>query len=284
MEHFSPSQLDMLLNKCAIQWNFRYQQGLIIPPAAAALVGTGTHAGIEYNLKHYMLTGEPAPVEHVLETARDALNESWDKGVRLLPEEQKEGEATIKGSAVDKVVHATQLHHSEVAPTLNPIDVERSWEIAIPGFPRTVRGRIDIEEPRGLRDTKTSGKSPAADLIDRHSQLTWYALALQAIDGQPPDYVALDYLVIGQRDAKYKTLKSTRDEHDFRREIARLEVACQLVEKQIFAPADPTSWVCSPKWCGYWNRCRHGAKKSTTVSYAVSGRDAPAVDEDPVSE
>jgi hypothetical protein len=274
ISHLSPSSMSMLLHKCGRQFYYRYIEGLVIPSGVAAVRGSAAHAGVEHNLRNVMSCGCPAPLEDVLDATRDALNTGWQSGVRLIPEEQETGEEKVRGVAVDDAARLVTAHYNEVAPSLKPVAVERWWELTVPGYPYTVKGRIDIQEESGLRDTKTTGSSPAADAADNSLQLSWYGLALRTIDGQAPDYVSLDYLVLNKTKVTCKTMQSKRGDQDYRRALSYYQEACQLIEAGIFTSADPESWVCSPKWCGYWNLCPQGSRGSTTVSYAVTGRES----------
>ena len=274
ISHLSPSSMSMLLHKCGRQFYYRYIEGLVIPSGVAAVRGSAVHDGVEHNLRNVMSSGCPAPLEDVLDATRDALHSGWESGVRLLPEEQQSGEDKVRGGAVDEAARLVMAHYHEIAPAIRPVAVERWWELTVPGYPYTVKGRIDIQEESGLRDTKTTGSSPSADAAEKSLQLSWYGLALRTLDRQSPDYVSLDYLVLNKTKVTCKVLQSKRTDQDYRRALSYYQEACRLIEAGIFNSADPESWVCSPKWCGFWNLCPQGAKQATTVSYAISGRES----------
>lgn len=273
VKHLSPSSINMF-SRCGRQFMYRYLEGLVIPPAISAVRGTAAHTGVEVNLLNMIQTGAPAPLEAVETACQEKVNSEWEKGVRLLPEEQGQAEGKLRGEAVDGAIRLARTHHKEIAPNLKPVSIERWWELTVPYLPCTVKGRIDLQEERGLRDLKTGKAYPLDDAADRSPQLTWYAMAVHALDGTPPEYVSLDHLILTKTGVTYRPQTAKRDVVDFTREIKRAQLAAHMIEDNIFPAATPDQWCCSPKWCGYWNRCPYGARQATAVSFAVTGKPA----------
>lgn len=273
VQHLSPSSINMFC-RCGRQFMYRYLEGLVVPPGISAVRGTAAHTGVEVNLLNIIQTGIPAPLEAVEVACHEKVNSEWSKGVRLLPEELQQGEGKLRGEAVDGAVRLTRTHYSVIAPSLKPTHVERWWELTIPNLPCTVKGRIDLQEERGLRDLKTGKAYPLEDAAARSPQLTWYALAVQALDGETPGYVTLDHLILTKTGVTYRPQTAKRDVVDFTREIRRAQLVAATIDREIFPAATPDQWCCTPKWCGYWNRCPYGARQATTVSFAVTGKPA----------
>jgi len=189
MPHISWSQIKML-QRCGKQYEFRYIEGKKIPPGVAAHIGSSTHQSIEKNLKYKIIgssthqsieknlkykieQGELLPLDVVQDIARDALLTNWEmRGVLLLPEEKSKGIKQVKGEAIDQAVALSRLHRVKAAPKIKPVSVEREWELDIKDVGWSIKGRIDIETPRGIRDTKTAGRSPVKDAAEKDSQLT----------------------------------------------------------------------------------------------------------------
>lgn len=235
----------------------RYIEHEIIPPGVALIVGTGTHRSVERNLSHKIETGELLPIEAIKDHARDGVNQAWEGGVRLDPEELQRGMKAIKGEAVDKAVRLAVLHGGNLAPVLVPTHVERPWSLELPGYPVDLAGRIDIQEgTASVRDTKTTAKTPSADAADRSLQLKAYALAVKTIDGAAPESVMLDYL-IDTKVPKTVTVPAKVTVDDYQVLLARVETLCLAMERGVFIPVEPTHWCCDPKWCGYYSTCRY---------------------------
>jgi hypothetical protein len=242
------SALGML---CMEQFRRRYIEKEIIPPGVALIVGTGTHKGVDVNMHHKIATGQLLPVDAVADAARDGVNQAWDRdGVKLEAEEIAKGIKAVRGEAVDKAVRLATLHHKERAPKILPIHAERPWSLEINGYPLDLVGRLDIQEADSVRDTKTSGKTPAATCAERSLQLKAYALAVKILDGKAPSKVFLDYL-IDTKTPKSESFSHEPDFEDFQAVLNRIEVIAAAMEKGVFVPVEPTHWCCDPKWCGY---------------------------------
>jgi len=148
MPHISWSQIKML-QRCGMQYEFRYVEGKKIPPGVAAHIGSSTHQSIEKNLKYRIEQGELLPLDVVQDIARDALLTNWEmRGVLLLPEEKSKGIKQVKGEAIDQAVALSRLHRVKAAPKIKPVSVEREWELDIKDAGWSIKGRIDIETPR----------------------------------------------------------------------------------------------------------------------------------------
>jgi hypothetical protein len=246
--------------KCMEAFRRRYIMGEKIPPGVRMIVGTGTHRGVDADMKHKIETGELLPLDAVTDATRDGLNAAWEReGVTLEPEELARGMKLIRGEAVDKAVRLARLHATETAPAINPTHAERPWSLEIKGYPFDLVGRIDIQEADGIRDTKTSGKTPGADCAEKSLQLKAYALAVSRIDGRIPARVTLDYLIDAAA-PKAKSFSHQPDAEDFRVVLARVQIIAAAMQAGIFVPVEPDHWCCSAKWCGYFESCRYARR------------------------
>jgi len=108
-----------------------------------------------------------------------------------------------------------------------------------------------------VRDTKTSKKTPSADIAAHSHQLSAYALASQVIDGKIPDFVALDYLIDLKTGVKAATYQSIRDQEDLDIYLNRIEQTVVSITTGNFAPAPESAWWCDPRYCGYYSTCRY---------------------------
>ena len=249
-----------------MQYKFRYEDGLKIPPGVAAYVGTGTHASVEANLTKKKDTGELLPIEEVLTIAADSIRAEWQgEPPRLTDDERGVGEKAIQGRAVDMAISLAGLHHAAFAPKITPIHVERPWKLELEGFPFDLAGRLDVQEAHAVRDTKTKGKSPSADAAHRSVQLTAYSLAVKTIDGVNPKELSLDFLV------KTKTPKpvrvvSSRSDADYKVFLLQVEAMAKVIEAGAYYPTDSDNWICSKKWCGYFeSTCPYGARRRVQI-------------------
>lgn len=241
------------LYRCGEQYRRRYIEGEKIPPSVAAITGTATHKSVEENLRYKIGTGGLLERDVVQDLARDTLVSKWDEGVLLDLDEINKGEGAVKAAALDTAVALAGCHHESLAPIIQPVSVERYFEVDLAGY-CTLAGTIDVEEKGRVRDTKTAAKAPSQGDADTSEQLTVYSLA-RRIEGTLPGDVCLDALV---KTAKPKavTIHSTRTDADLEMQLRRIEVAVDVIERGVFLPTDPSNWWCSARFCGYHSTCR----------------------------
>lgn len=255
--HLSHSQLEML-GRCEMQWYFRYVLGIKVPPGVAAVIGKGTHGGVEGNLRRKMDWGTPMEGDEVKDTAADAFRRAWDKGRPVLSDRDLD-----EGQALDMAVSLAELHAREVAPQIEPIAIEQAFLIEIPQLPFDVMGVVDVETPTHVRDTKTKGKKPAKDAAARSLQLGLYHLRA-TLAGTPEKGVVFDYL-IKTRERQYLPIEAHPTPDDHVGLMKRFELASASITSGIFKPANPQDWACSERFCGYWERCEFGSRKAVSV-------------------
>lgn len=263
--HFS--NMDKLWS-CGEAFRRRYLEMESEPKGTYIAVGSGVDRAVTRNLENWIVDKTLLPIDEVESIARDSAEyELQNNEITLDADEREMGMAQAKAAAIDKAVRLASLHAREIAPKLRPVAVQRKWALEIPGIPFDIVGTIDVQEADSIRDTKTSGKSPAAGIAEMSDQLSIYALAVRTIDGAAPTTVALDYL-IDNKTPVAKTYTGTRSDDDFRVIIARIENAAEVIEKGAFTPARPTDWQCSVKWCGFFRTCRYAKQPKSFVPEA----------------
>jgi hypothetical protein len=162
----------------------------------------------------------------------------------------------VIGEAADGAVRLALLHYDQLAPKIVPTAVEKSWKVPFESQGAMLAGRTDLEVELGIRDTKTSGRSPNDEAADKSDQLTMYSLAWWAERGTMPSYLALDHLV-DSKTPKIVTLQTHRTKDNLDKLIARIEAFLKAIRAGVFVPCDRSSWVCDPRWCGYHDLCEY---------------------------
>ncbi len=202
------------------------------------------------------------PQGALADVAADMFTAEWGRGeIALSEEEAALGIKVAKGQALDKTVRLSQLHGRAKAPEIEPTHLQRKIEVELPGYPYDLLGFIDIQEGRkSVRDTKTSGKTPPADVAHKDDQLTMYAMMVSVADGSVPERLCLDYL-IDIKTPKAESFETSRTAEDFKPLLCRVEIAAMALEKGVFVPARESDWWCNKKWCGYWNTCKYVKKE-----------------------
>jgi len=253
------------LSMCPMRYFYRRVEGIIAPPGVALVVGSTVHRSVEHDMRTKLEEKKLADAEVLTDLAVEALKEKFKEGVALDEDEKKVGEKATRAEAEKKVVRLSLLHHDEAAPGIEPLYVERKWVIKMKGYPMDLAGQIDVQElDLSVDDAKTAGRTPPKTAADTSQQLTMYALATKVTDGKLPPKVRLHNLV-DLKKPKLVTYESTRDEEDVTILLRRVQAAVQLIEKGVWFPCDPGDWCCSPRWCGYWDRCPY-SKKPVSVA------------------
>jgi hypothetical protein len=266
------SALEMLW-KCGEMFNQRYVLGRKMAPSIVQQVGKGVDAAVNENLQHKIDEGSLLPVEQVTEVARDTVIHaiSEDGDLLLTPDETQIGKKRAVANAVDKAVRLSKAHALDLAPSLKPKHVQRSWTVEIDGFDYDLAGTIDLDETDdAIRDLKTSGKTPTKNAAHLSDQLTMYAMAKYALDGVIAPKVTLDTIVDLKKATKIDIKESKRTKDDFKVLLERIANAAQVIEAGAFTPARQSDWWCSYRFCGYAPTCPYFRKP---VSVFIEGDD-----------
>jgi hypothetical protein len=244
------STLNMAL-RCGEQFRRRYIEGEIIPSSIAASRGTALHKANEVNLKQKIATRVDLPVSDMLDAARDAYVANLRAGVFLAKEDvPRKNELLNEG--LKQTLTLTGLYAQAVAPKIVPIEIEREFSIDV-GLEWPLAGRIDHEQDGVVNDLKTAGKSWSEGKINSELQPVFYSLAHEREFGVRPKFVY--NILVALKTPKHQIQERTCTDTDYTALMAKLAVFIKMVKAGVFLPADPTSWACSPKWCGYHSTC-----------------------------
>jgi hypothetical protein len=248
---FSVSQYNQY-KKCGEMYRFRYVDGIKIPPNSAMFQGTVIHSGAEFSLQQVIdkklpnLTEATQLVSDTFDAEKDTVND-W-------------GEHVNAGRAKDKTVAAYTHYHREALPKIKPEEVESSFAVKVGTVPTI--GYIDlVDRVFEFNDAADPGELVIADLkystaswsqedIEKDPQFTLYAF----VKGLAR--VRVDNLVELKAGPQFKQKSSFRDKQAKQLLIEDFEQTTDFIKKGIFPKAPIDSWQCTPKWCGYWSRCR----------------------------
>src|SRR2546426_5417342 len=241
---FSLSQIQTYLG-CPLKYRFQYIDQIPRPWRASALAfGSSVHAAVEWFHKE-RLAGRSPPLPEVLKV----FDADWyAQTVEPLVFSEKES----KDSLAEKGRAMLQLYVE--APDHKPAKFVEEWFELDLADPQTgevldvrLRGVIDLlEEDDTLVDLKTAGRTLEAGGLERHLQLSTYALAFFLLTERIPK-LRLDMLL--------KTAKPRLERHETTRSVEDLGWTARLIhevslaiETEHFFP-NP-SWRCSE--CEYF--------------------------------
>src|SRR5258706_12539603 len=244
----SVSQVNAYLG-CPLKYRFQYVDKIPRPWRVAAMAfGSSIHAAVEWFHKE-RLAGRSPEVTQVLQVF-DADWYAQNVEPLVFPERESKDSLAEKGRAM------LQLYVESSSDT-KPVAVEQPFELDL-ADPETgevwdvrLRGIIDlVEEGEILVDLKTAGRTLEAGGLERHLQLSTYALAFFLLHGRIPA-LRLDMLL--------KTTKPRLERHLTTRSVEDLGWTAQLI-REVALAIQTEHFFPNPSWrcteCEYFAHCQ----------------------------
>jgi putative RecB family exonuclease len=244
----SVSQVNAYL-ACPLKYRFQYVDRIPRPWRAAAMAfGTSIHAAVEW-FHRERLAGRQPELEAVLKVF-DADWYAQNVEPLVFPSIESKDSLAEKASAMLRV-------YVESSNSSKPIAIEKSFEVDLVDpetgevLPVRLRGIIDlIEDGDVLVDLKTAGRTLEQGGLERHLQLSTYALAHWVMKGNIPK-LRLDMLM--------KTVKPRLERHETTRTFEDLGWTARLIHEVALAIQTEhffpnPSWRCTE--CEYFAHCQ----------------------------
>ena len=234
---------------CSLQYRFRYVDQLPRPWRSAAFAfGTSVHAAIEWFHRQRMDGATPS-----LEQVRDVFDADWyAQNTEPLVFSEKESQNSLRLKAMEMLALYVSVPHGAA-----PAAVEQFFELDLQDpetgevFDLQLRGVIDlIEEGDVVVDLKTAGRMLGSGDLERHLQLSTYALAFFLRSGVIPQ-LRLD-LLLKTAKPRLERLPTSRTREDLAWTARLIKEVADAIETEHFFP-NP-SWRCSE--CEYFAHCQ----------------------------
>lgn len=245
---FSLSQVQAYL-ACPLKYRFQYLDNLPKPWRPAALAfGSSIHAAVEF-FHRLRFDGQKVELADVLRIFEaDWYAQNLDT---LVFSEWESSDALLQKAKAMLTVYV------EAQSGTQPIAIEQPFELEL-ADPETgecldvhLRGIIDlVEEGDVLVDLKTAGRSISDGDLERHLQLSTYALVYFLRRGVIPK-LRLDMLLKTTR-PKLERRETTRSVEDLGWTARLIQGVARSIETEHFFP-NP-SWRCSE--CEYFAHCQ----------------------------
>lgn len=261
------------LQRCGYKFQLKHVEGRREPSTPSLIIGKATHSTNAKNLTLKMNGDSLLVKEAIQEFSRDEFLKEWNSAPLVLGEADKAlGLNKVRDLSQDHAIALSVVHSQVLAPVIQPIGVERKGVIEADGYPYDLALTIDIEEKNAIRDTKTKAKNTGAKEVITSDQYTLYAMFKFLVDGSIPEFVYQDNLIrpMKTKGAQAITYRATRTKEDFDIFNYRFEQACQIIEKEIFTPANPSGFDSPCGWCGFGaaGECKYYNTKRISVSLA----------------
>lgn len=237
---------------CHEAFRRRYLENEIIPPAIAMAIGTGVHKAAEINHKQKINSGLDMRLDEILDAAADGFKaEIEDKGVYFVGSSQELYKEL--GKASDLSVNMARLYGKEIAPQIMPVAAEIQLQAQHPDLPVPFSGTVDvITENQSIIDLKTARVKWRAGKEKETVQPEIYRFMLRQNYGH--DYDFGFHVMSYSGDTQYIQVQKSNQE--MRYIVNLVKAMLNSIETGIFMPAVPGHWMCSDKWCGYYNTCK----------------------------
>ena len=255
-EHLSPSAINMYM-RCPIQYYKRYIEGKKRPPGVSMMEGTCHHGTCEFNNIKKRKTGtdrkEKQVIQHFCDTFHDKQKEIGDwEGI-------KERDVLLRG----KKLQAAYINN--FAPRLKPRLIEQEFVLQV--GPVKILCYMDVAgtltpilrktpEENVVCDYKTASKNKSEAELDDSYQLTTYGIcdmAERVTDVFPKvGMCVFKKIKVPMVEWQFGMMSQRRIEWFI---ITTLSIA-DSISKGSFPVCNPVyNFLCSPKWCGYWDEC-----------------------------
>jgi putative RecB family exonuclease len=248
MDHLSASQVQTYLG-CPLKYRFQYVDKIPRPWRAAALAfGTSIHAAIEWFQRERMAGRTPDVARAVSIFEADWFAQNLE--VLVFPDKES------RESHKEKGVRMLPAYLETLGPAL-PVAIEEPFEVDLYD-PETgedlgvrVKGFVDlVEEGNVLADVKTAGRALENGGLERHLQLSIYALAFLLLHGSIPR-LRLD-MIMKTKVPRVDRLETERSLPDLAWTARLIARTARAIERGNFFP-NP-SWRCSE--CEYFANCQ----------------------------
>lgn len=259
--YLSYSRMNMYL-RCPKQFEFRYMEGLTYRPSGALALGGAWHQALEINFSQKKESHQDIKVSEMKEIFSDRFDSKVkDEDVNF--EDDKPSDIKEKGLEI------TEVHHREMAPKIQPVHVEMPFTIPLTED-NDLHGFIDvIDDGETILENKSAKVTPSDQSMVNDMQLTIYSKAYRKIFGKEEKGIRKD-IAVKTKTPKMVSKTTQRGENDFDILLQIAHGVEAAIKVGAFAP-NPNGWHCSPKYCGFWDRCMGKKKPSTGFSKIGTG-------------
>lgn len=265
-DYLSASQL-VMFQRCGEQWRRRFIDEDFVPPSLPVRTGHAVREAAMLCLRHRLETGTLLPLDAVQDAAADAYARILTEGVYFAPEDLPSARRALSEGR-DSAVTLAALFRNSLAPDLDPVLVEHRVELSL-GLALPVIVTIDCLTRNGeAHHLVTSSKRWSAERVLASPDSALLLHAVRQLTGVTPQRLPVDVLV-GTRTPVLQTLESPSCDLMVVLRAFRLMLAA--VAAGIFPPAAPDSWICSPRWCGYFFSCPHVAAHRKVLPAGLRG-------------
>lgn len=229
--------------KCPKQYEYAYVEKIVLPPEIALEEGSSHHDALKATNETFIKRKKFLKKNTLIECFSDSFSDRAKKIPKL--------KWTFAGEKKDDVLRRGKMmlenYHDNYQPKSKPVKCEERVELMIGGVP--FLGFIDVIEKNKVIDYKAVKQAKSQGDADNDLQLTIYSKATKI---KKVEFCCLTKT----KNADVKVISSTRNDRDFKNLNAIVVGVVDAIRKGSFPMCDPTGWLCSAKWCGYYRVCK----------------------------
>lgn len=250
------SMADMY-TRCGEQVRRRYVLGEKEPPAIALIEGTSHHKSMEEDNLSKKKTGKQLSAAKLTEIFQTKL----DQEVSYAEKQASELHTSLDWEGEDRdalLSRAKKLHEQyafKYSKKLEPVLIEEpfSKDTEVDGIKFNIYGQTDLTTPTTLVDYKTSSREKSEKDVGKNLQLSVYSWAREL---QKAAFVVL----VKSGDPHIQLIETERTPGQIQWALRVMARAVDGIRKGSFPLVNPGQfpppWWCSPKFCGFWGKCR----------------------------
>ncbi len=270
------------LDECGLRLQFKREENVYFGGSARA-VGTGYHKALElYYLERLEIqeTGgvmNPLSLDSLVSAAIDEFDHVSNGGISHPSEENKEWGGFTWSKAIPDRESAHEAIELMVRAYFNEGHMwPEDWEIVavehrfdLPWYNdhrRTGAADLILRDPNGwivVDDHKTAGRrwNTGKEKPRKNPQACWYGWAAQEMFPGAPGYRVV-FSIMTYKGVFERRISDPTPDHiaaAARLLSASAEQYLMTREAGLDMPANPSSTLCSPAFCDFWDRCPHGS-------------------------
>ncbi len=237
-------------NTCQRKYRYIYVDKIKRPPGGMLVFGSALHKVEEFAFKRQVVEGE-----------RESLSDQKDYFVEDLDQRVEEGVEYDKDDNRDKLqkdgLAIVEAYEKEIAPHVEPVDVEVPFQIEFEDQDWSLIGRMDIVEKDKISDMKF-GRAAINDLDPKlQIQLGIYKFADKLMNPKQkkPKKVEIQSVrrLVRSKPAQQIPVKTYLDENQVMTNVGETARAINNSEKSGDFPQVLNTYTCS--WCQYRDLC-----------------------------
>lgn len=244
--------------QCQVQWKYRYVDGIKTQATGKLLAGSAYHEAIAMGFMVKRLYNELPPIESMHST----FINFWNKqvGNTMLIARDSGGNQFIQVPAVkfdndDPVqlkadaMALMDMYYNDYMTKIQPVIVEEKFTTDYNGIP--LLGYIDLIDQNGVvYDHKLQWRSWQNGRVDTDIQPTFYGLLL----GRNIEFRF--HFAKALKISQLEEAVTARTDDDYAKLGADITAMWQQIQTGVYLRTG-SGWVCSQKYCGYWDRCHN---------------------------